>query len=331
MQPQRQSLDSLTFEQWCRDHGATPTALRTATVWCRGTLGQDPSDVSALAFLEIARGALGIINLRYDGKHGGQHLRLREGTQSIALGLAGKLPSGTIHLGEAVTHVEHARDGRCFATTNKGQRYAARRIIVSIPSPAYKNLSFAPSLPREHHVYSTTARYGVFVKYICLFRTPFWRDKGACGLTQSFSGPLNHCRDTSVDDDENYALTSFVTSKPARRWLRLNEQDRRKAILQQLGALFDIGYERVLEELIDTMETDWQNDPWAGWGCPFAAPPTGVIGDADDGNLCSPMYGGICLVGTELTNNWRGYMEGALRSGRAGAEKIMAAFEADAR
>lgn len=52
----REELDSITLEQWCRDFGAGSKALQTARVWCRGTLGQDPGEVSALAYLEICRG-----------------------------------------------------------------------------------------------------------------------------------------------------------------------------------------------------------------------------------------------------------------------------------
>lgn len=54
-EPKRGELDKISLEQWCRDSGAGTEALLTARVWCRGTLGQDPGGVSALAYLEICR------------------------------------------------------------------------------------------------------------------------------------------------------------------------------------------------------------------------------------------------------------------------------------
>lgn len=54
--PKCDELDTISLEQYCKDLGAGPEALLTARVWSRGTLGQDPCDVSALAYLEICRG-----------------------------------------------------------------------------------------------------------------------------------------------------------------------------------------------------------------------------------------------------------------------------------
>ncbi|KAK6375712.1 hypothetical protein LTS17_007534 [Exophiala oligosperma] len=322
-EPRRTELDNITFERWCVRNGATEVALRTATVWTRGTLGQDPCDVSALAFLEIARGALGIVNLRYDGKHGPQHLRLQEGTQAVPVGMAKLLPTGTIRLNSAVRSISRRAPLEYVVTTIHGRRHQARKVIISIPGPAYKTITFEPALPGPMESYIASVRFGCYVKYICLFRTPFWREKGFCGLSQSFKGPLNHTRDTSVDSQGNYALTCFVTSTPARSWLRLSDRDRREAVLRQLGSLFTVGYDKVKEELLGTITSDWHQDQWAGWGCPFACPPPGVIGGGGTGGLCNPRFGGITVVGTEFTNEWRGYMEGAVRSGKRGASLVL--------
>lgn len=321
--PIRAELDQLTFEQWCRRQSCcSEKAIRTATLWCRGTLGQDPSDVSALAFLEVARGAGGIIRLRYDGKDGAQNLRIQEGTQSIAIGMARLLPQDAIRLNHPVVSVQRAHESHVVTTTD-GQRIQARAVIVSVPSPAYKNIQFDPPLPPSKQAYTSTVRYGCYAKYVCLFKTPFWRKQGACGLSQSFRGPLNHCRDTSVDSQGNYALTCFMASEPGRRWLALSDEDRREAIIRQLSSLFAVGHEAVRGELIDTITSEWMQDSWAGWGCPFAVAPPGVLGRCDDEEWCKQSVDGVYFVGTELTNQWRGYMEGALRSGKRGAVQVL--------
>ncbi|KAF7563566.1 hypothetical protein G7046_g587 [Stylonectria norvegica] len=322
-QPKRGELDDITFDQWCRDAGAGTRALQTARLWCRGTLGQDPSEVSALSFLEISRGGLGIINLRYDGKHGAQHLRLQEGTNSISVGIAKLLPSNSIRLSTPVKSITEDTKKLYSITTTNGQAFKARKVIVSIPGPAYKNITFNPPLSQQKGLYTSTVRYGFYLKFICLFKTPFWREKGSCGLAQSFKGPLNHCRDTSVDNQGNYALTCFICAGPGRKWASLNEEDRRDAILKQLGSLFDVGYEAAKSEFLGSITSEWMQDPWAGWGCPFATTPPGTNSSTVDGEVATLKCGGICFVGTELTNEWRGYMEGALRSGKRGAAQIL--------
>jgi monoamine oxidase len=323
----------MTFEQWCLSHNATPLALKTADVWCRGTLGQDAADVSALAFLEIARGAGGLIQLRYDGKHGGQHLRVREGTSAIAAHMAKLLKPETLQLNADIHSISKAHDVKSWiVSTASGKAYAARKLMLAIPTPAYKRINFQPSLqtllPRDLATYVSSTRYGVSVKYIVLFATPFWRDVGSCGLAQSFSGPFNHCRDTSVDADGLYALMGFVTAGVARTWLQYDDERRKEEVLRQIGRLFGVEYTKVSDEFRGKMESEWQDDELAGWGCPVPVPGRGVLGAMEDGRLNSPLVAeqGLCLVGTEFVETWRGYMEGALRSGQNGARKVIAAL-----
>ncbi|ETN46280.1 uncharacterized protein HMPREF1541_00464 [Cyphellophora europaea CBS 101466] len=327
-QPQRQRLDDLTFEQYCRTLGAGDLALKTARLWTRGTLGHDPSDISALAFLEIARGGLGIVNLRYDGKEGAQHLRLREGTSAIATGMAALLPLDTVKLDHPVTSVTQHSSGAYTVTTEAKNTFTAQKVILTIPSPAYKSMTFTPPLHPWKQSFTQSARYGTYVKYICLFESPWWRSVGACGLVQSFRGPINHCRDTSVDMDDNYALTCFVAAGPGRRWLALNEEARKKELLGQLGRLFGVEKERVEAEFQGAMVSEWHEDPWAGWGCPFAVPPSsGILGMWEDGEAVKSKGNDLYFVGTEFVDDWRGYMEGALRSGKRGAEQALSDWE----
>lgn len=106
----REYLDQITLEQCCRNLGAGAKALQTARLWSRGIFGQDPSDVSALNLLEVAKGGLGIFNIQSDSLHGAQHLRIQDGTQSISIGMYKLLPAGTVHLNnevESITQKSH--------------------------------------------------------------------------------------------------------------------------------------------------------------------------------------------------------------------------------
>jgi monoamine oxidase len=322
--PKRDELDSITFEQFCRDAGAGTQALQTARVWTRGTLGQDPSDISALAYLEVCRGGLGLVNLRYDGKHGAQFLRLQEGTQSISIGMLKLLPSEAIKLSTPVASIVKQSTELYEATTTNGTKFQARKVILSIPGPTYRNITFDPPLPFRRELYTNSTRYGCFVKLICLFETPFWRQQGSCGLAQSFRGPINHCRDTSVDQQSNFTLTCFLCAGPGRKWLGLSNEEQEAAVLKQLGSLFNIGYDGVKAEFLGSITAQWTQDRWAGYGCPFSAPPPGILCSTPVGGLASQKSDGMYFIGTELINEWRGYMEGALRSGKQGAAQVLA-------
>lgn len=325
----RKQLDNMTLHDFGKGFGATETALATLAVWCRGTTGQDAWDVSALAFLAVARGAGGVVRLRYDGEGGGQYLRVKEGTQRIAEGMARLLPVGCVRLGEAVVSVKQLQGGGYVVTTEERKMYRGKKVVISLPTPAYSNVKFSPPLEGNVGRYVQNTKYGLFVKCLVLFKTPWWREKGCCGLGQSFRGPINHCRDTSVGVSGNWALTCFVTAERGREWLKLDKQARKETVLRQLGRMFGVEYELLREECVGTMQSDWQNDEWAGWGCPFAVPRLSLLGEMEEEDLESPMMGDICFVGTEWVKTWRGYMEGAIRSGELGAKKVLEALARD--
>ncbi|WXC48691.1 hypothetical protein QX201_008400 [Fusarium graminearum] len=48
---------------------------------------------------------------------------------------------------------------------------------------------------------------------------------------------------------------------------------------------------------------------------------------SDSGKALREFYGRIHFVGTETSLVWKGYMEGAVRSGVRGAKEVIKAFE----
>ena len=144
--PDDDSLDSLTFEAYLRSRGASAVALATATVWTRAMLGQDPRDISALYFLNYCKSGGGLLQMRSDRKHGGQYLRIRQGTQVFSLGLASSLPEGTIKLSAPVHSVVQSGN-QSIKVQAGGVVYAARKVITTVPSPALKSIAFHPKLP----------------------------------------------------------------------------------------------------------------------------------------------------------------------------------------
>jgi monoamine oxidase len=73
-------LDSYTLEEWVKQQGLGKTALASVTVWTRAMLGLEPSDMSALYFLDYCKSGGGLMQMRSDRRHGGQYFRLAQGT-----------------------------------------------------------------------------------------------------------------------------------------------------------------------------------------------------------------------------------------------------------
>lgn len=319
-QPQDSDLDILTFEAYLISRGADKCALATATVWTRAMLGVNPADLSALFFLNYCKSGGGLLAMRSDRKGGGQHLRIRQGTQLFANGLANTLPQHVIRLESPVQAIiQHERQA-VLAHTDQ-MVYSARKLITTIPGPALNQLSFTPPLPPAKRLWVESTGYGYYTKAMMEFRSPFWVQKGFCGLVQSFVGPASVVRDTSSPDDCKYVLTCFMAGDPGRAWSQQPEFQRQESLLAQLQQLYNV--EDLKSEFVGMYSYDWVEDQYSGWGCPCASLTPGVIDTVGADALRQPWYD-VHFAGTETAGEWKGYMEGAVRSGERVADEVLA-------
>ncbi|KIW27100.1 uncharacterized protein PV07_06875 [Cladophialophora immunda] len=325
--PHREQLDSISFETFLRRAKVTDKAFATAQVWTHAMLGVDPAEVSALYFLEYCAAGGGLMTMRSDCKDGGQYLRIREGTAAFAEGMAQKLKPGSIKLACPVGGIDQQQDKTVLVSTRgpSPQVYRARKVILSIPTPVYKTVKFSPSLPAAKSAVANHTRYGFYTKYIVRFSRPFWTERNLCGLGQSFVGPVSVFRDTSLGDEA--CMTCFVGGKFGRKWAAQDAERKKASVLKQIGAIFAEGRD-IRPLFVEAYESPWMDEEFSGWGCPCPAMPPGVLADGWEA-LCAS-FGNIHFVGTELSTVWRGYMEGAIRSGESGAMQAIAELKAGA-
>ena len=317
----RTRLDSMSFEQYVWEQGASLRARTTAGIWTHAMLGVEPSEVSALYFLEYCRCGGGLMTMRSDCKDGGQYLRFHGGTSQFAQHMSLKLNPEQLHLGRPVTGIKQDADGNTVVKVgNTGETFEARSVIVSVPTPVYKTIEFSPPLSASKSLVVNQTRYGCYTKYIVAFKKPFWREKGCCGLAQSFIGPVSVTRDTSDDEDANYCLTCFIGGTPARKWSACSDEEKEASVLAQIRDIFR-PEEDISDLFLEAIESPWLSEPWSGWGCPCPVMPPGLL-DKGWAALRAP-HGNVHFVGTETANVWRGYMEGAIRSGERGALEVL--------
>lgn len=194
--------------------------------------------------------------MRADTKGGGQYLRIAQGTQSFSRGLAAELPADSVEFTSPVRKIE--QQGGIVKVTSARGTYEAYRVIVSVPTPLYDEISFDPTLPPEKLNLASSTKLGDYCKSIVFYKTPWWREQGFCGLTQSPHGPYAVTRDSSVDADGHYSLTCFVVGQPARDWMKLSRSGRDKAVLDQIQRVF--GPFAKVAEPIEIVEQIWKNE-----------------------------------------------------------------------
>ncbi|KAG9691701.1 amine oxidase, partial [Aureobasidium melanogenum] len=315
--PDDRTLDSMSFEAYLHSRGASETSMSTATVWTRAMLGQEPKDLSALYFLNYCKSGGGLLQMRSDRKGGGQHLRVRQGMQLFSKGLASDMPDGVIRLSNPVTAINNNTGNGAVEVHTKDQIILARKVITTVPTPVLRNISFSPDLPSSKRTWIESTTYGYYTKAMMVFRTPFWVEKSFCGLTQSFIGPAGVIRDTSSPADNKHILTCFLGGKPGFAWAELSDTEREQSLLKQIGQLFNA--EDVAEkEFVQLVTYEWIKDEYSGWGCPCTGLPPGVLSLLGGGSLREP-WADMHFAGTETAGEWKGYMEGAVRSGERAA------------
>lgn len=309
-------LDAMSVGEYLRKLNAGPEALATSTIWTRAMLSREPDEVSTLFFLRYLKAGGGLIKMRQDGKDGGQYLRTRQGTQTFCFKLAEALPAGSILLNEAVTSIEQLE----LKVVRVNGKLTCRKVICTVPPPTVKNISFSPALPEAKQKLLDSYGYRYYQKVMAIFKTPFWVHDGYCGLVSSFKGPVCVMRDTSVPQSDFHVITCFLAGESGRNWSKMSsEQERKEAVLSQLEGIFG---SKARSELLDITGYLWNDERWAGYGCPTSSLPPGVLSKV--GGELETHVGDVHFAGTETSNVWRGFMEGAARSGEREAAKVLA-------
>ena len=312
----RKDLDDISFEEWIRSLNCTESAVNAIKVGTRAMLGVEPSEMSALYFLDYCKSGGGYMLMRSDRKHGGQYLRIAQGTQSFSKGLASELPPDAILFRAPVRKIKQTSGGVQIVSARG--IINASRVVVSVPTPLYQEITFDPPLPPEKYELSKSTKLGDYCKMILLYKQPWWRHSGLCGLVQSCHGPFAVTRDSSVDEHGQYSLTTFIVGQPAREWKLLSTEDRKTAVLNQIQKLFSPFAQ--VQEPIEIVEQIWKNEQWSQ-GCP--CPVLGPGGLTKFEHVLRAPSGRIHFVGTETAYEWKGYMDGAVRSGERGAMEVL--------
>lgn len=336
--PSEPHFDSLTLEQFVKEKGAGEKALASVSVWTRAMLGCEPSEVSALYFLDYCKSGGGLMRMRSDQKNGGQYLRIRSGayiyriskyytnfklgTQSFSTKIAEEMIPGSVLLEAPVSRVSQNSTG-AVVVTEDDTKYHCKRVIVSVPTPSYKNIRFSPPLPLDKQKYSSNSILGYYAKLILVWEEHWWKDLGFCGMAQSFIGPAAVIRDTSDPETGVFSLTCFVTGEPGRQWSKLDDASRKEAVLCQLEELYGMANSKTIRSPIEVFEQEWTKDAWSQ-GCPCPFTPPNLMTEV--GAALRAPYGALHFAGTETSFEWKGYMEGAVRAGERGADEVVSAL-----
>ncbi|KAL1311789.1 hypothetical protein AAFC00_001872 [Neodothiora populina] len=313
--------DSMTLAEYVTKHKGCEKTQKMVNLWTRVMIGCEHTECTAGFFIDYARRGGGLMQMRSDSKHGGQYLRFKTGSQSVAKGIAVRLPKNSVRLSTPVVAIDDKK-AHVVVTSTTGEAFKAKKVIISLPTPLYKDVNFSPPLPAAKDLVTSSTFLGTYTKVILCYDEPWWLEAGYSGLTLAFEGPVAVARDTSVAANKQFSLTCFVNGEPGRTWSKLPQHERRAQVLAQIATMY--GEHDAVYKPIEIFEQEWINEEFSkGAVCP-------ILGDkgmlSKDAAYRQPV-GNLHFVGTEFASEWKGYMEGALCSGEVGGQQAVSALQ----
>jgi monoamine oxidase len=193
----------------------------------------------------------------------------------------------------------------------------AKHAIVTGPPSLTATIYYEPDLPANRAQLLQRFPQGSAVKCEAVYPTPFWRDHGLAGQVTSDTGPIKITFDNSPPDGAPGVLLGFVEGHDARTFATLTAQQRQ----EQAIACFVRYFGQQAANPTGYIEMNWSAEPWTR-GCYVGFTPPGVL--SDYGTAIRAPVGRIHWAGSETSDYWNGYMDGAVRSGERAAAEVLA-------
>jgi len=314
--------DGQTLETWIASQVAvTPRFRELLPVATRPIFGAEPRELSLLFVLFYVASSgnaqhAGTFERNFDTRGGAQQSRFIGGSQTIALRVATQLSTRVVR-STPVRTITHASSG--VAVISDRLTVKAKHVIVAIPPALAGRIDYEPILPFERDQLTQRYGQGTLTKVAAVYDRPFWRDQGLTGQAFSASGPVSATFDDSPPNGRPGVVFGFVGGDAARAYNALSPAARRAQVLDQFATFFGPR----ARSPKGFFETTWAAERWTR-GCPVGIPAVGAL-YAYGARLRRPV-GRIHWAGTETSDYWNGYMDGAVRSGERAATEVLAAL-----
>lgn len=309
--------DSMTLAVWMEQHIGFDTARLFFKIAAKAIWAADPEEISllhALFYIKSGQNLDTLMNVR----NGAQEERFIGGAQTVADKLAAEL-AGIIQLNAPVRRIEQTEQRvTVFGEGDPANRfqYTADRVVVAIPPILATEIDFRPNLPKDRVALQQSVPMGAVWKCYAFYERPFWRDAGLNGLAATPDGPIAVTFDNSPNDGSRGILMGFVLGNQARAFSELSETERRQSALNSFATFF--GPQATQPQRY--LDHSFLNEEWSR-GC-YA----GLFGPGVWTNLGPALrqpVGRIHWAGTETSDVWNGYIDGAVRSGERVAREVV--------
>lgn len=309
--PNARQLDSMTLATWMAGQMRFGVARQFFRIAAEAIWAADPAQISLLHALFYVKSGRNLDTLM-SIKDGAQQERFVGGAQTIADRMAAKF-SGRIMYNAPVRAINQPSD-QVQVVTEK-TTYTAQRVIVTVPPALQSRLDFGPLLSAQRAQLIQRMPMGAVWKCYAIYDKPFWRQQGFNGLAATPDSYVTITFDTSPEDGSRGILMGFVLGNQAQAFSGLSDENRKASALQSFAIFFGSEALRPVRYL----DHSFMNEEWSG-GCYAGVPGPGFW--TTHGPALRQPAGRIHWAGTETSDVWNGYIDGAVRSGERVAREV---------
>jgi monoamine oxidase len=317
--PESGSWDGMTAETWKLANVLSAGARGLIDLAIEAVWACEPRDVSFLHVLFYIHSAgnettPGTFERLINTAGGAQDSRFVGGSQLVSIKAAQGLKRPPL-LNQPVRRI--AQTATTVTAYTDLLTVTAKHAIVTGPPSLTGLIYYEPDLPPSRAQLLQRFPQGSAIKCEAVYPTPFWRDHGLAGQVTSDTGPIKITFDNSPPDGTPGVLLGFVEGHEARTFATLTAAERR----QQAIACFVRYFGPQAASPTGYIEMNWSAEPWTR-GCYVGFTPPGVL--SDYGTAIRDPVGRIHWAGSETSDYWNGYMDGAVRSGERAAAEVLA-------
>jgi monoamine oxidase len=304
--------DQITLAKWLSSNTLSKPAhdlLDTALAGCYTSAASEVSMLFVLYQMASGGGPGFLLGV----KDGAQDSRPVGGMGAIYEPMTAEI-GDSLHLSQPVRRIEHDADGVTVRSDDMVVR--AQRVIVAVPLAIASQIIYEPMLPMDRTFLHQRMPSGAINKINIVYDEPFWRADGLSGQSAAPGSPATVTIDASTDAPRPGVLCVIVEGPIARQTGRLDETERRRAILAELVGRFG----DKAASPVDYLEQNWSIERYSGGGM-LSHAPTGVL--TQFGPALRAPCDRIHWAGTESSAIMCGWVDGAIRSGERAAAEVM--------
>ncbi|MCI0362708.1 MAG: FAD-dependent oxidoreductase [Phycisphaerales bacterium] len=305
--PNAQVLDQKSVQQWLDQTDVSPLVKRGLWAYLSHDNGVTCDRMSYLGMLAAIKGGGGEAYWTdsevYRCKGGNQQLALKLAEKIGSHRVVPKLPVRTIEVSGNTVKVTCA-DNRVLECDD---------VVLAVPPTVWNKIEIRPSLPA-----ALKPQMGCNVKYLAHVKKRFWKDAGVgqYALTDDVIGWTWDATDAQEGGDDHACLTAFsgaTGAEKARSWPQDDRDLKYKTEYEKLHPGFG-------ENFIEARFMDWPAEQWTGASYSFPAP--GQVTTVGPILYKGHANGHLHFAGEHCSYAFVGYMEGALNSGAALAQRL---------